>query len=285
MVEDKVVKIGNFEIANNKPFFLIAGPCQIESLEHSLFIAESIKKICLKLKINYVFKSSFDKANRSSAKSCRGVGLVEGLEILNKVKNKIAVPVITDVHLIEQAKPIGEVCDILQIPAFLSRQLDLIEAIALQNKPVHVKKMQYVAPWTMENIVENFKKYGNEQIIVCDRGTAFGYGSQIIDMRGIPIMKKEGTPVTIDCTHACQHPGGKTTGGNRDMAQVWASASMSLGISGIFAEVHENPPSAPSDGANMIYLDKLEKFLYRLTLLDKIAKENPLDIENYNIVM
>jgi 2-dehydro-3-deoxyphosphooctonate aldolase (KDO 8-P synthase) len=285
MTEQKVVKIGDyFDIANNKPFFLIAGPCQIENVDHSLFMAESIKKVCDKLKINYCFKSSFDKANRGSVKSKRGIGLDEGCRILENVKKKINVPVLTDIHLHEQAKALGEVCDIIQIPAFLSRQLDLLKATAEQKKPIHVKKMQYAAPWTMESIYENLKSFGNDQVILCDRGTAFGYNSQIIDMRSFPIMAKNGIPVSVDCTHASQHPGGKVTGGNRDMAQVWASAAVAVGVAGVFAEVHQDPQNAPSDSACMICLDKLEKILKRLTLIDKIAKENPLEIENYTIL-
>lgn len=282
---NKSIQIGNyFEIGNNKPFFLMAGPCQAENLDHSLFMAESIKKICDKLNIPYVFKASFDKANRTSVDSKRGLGMEEGLKVFEQIKKQIGVPVITDVHLAEQAKPVAEVCDILQVPAFLCRQSDLLEAIAKTNKPMHIKKMQQLAPWTMQSIVKKCESFGNDKIILCDRGTAFGYGSLVVDMRGFPIMA-QWAPVTIDCTHAVQHPGGKTTGGNRDMAQLLASAAVAVGVSGVFAEVHDNPPIAPSDAANMIYLSKLEKVLTRLVALDKIAKENPMDIENYEIIM
>lgn len=285
MIKNKVIKVANFEISNNKPFFLMAGPCQAESLDHSLFMAENIKKICDKLHIPYVFKASFDKANRTSVSAKRGLGLEEGLKVFEQVKKKIGVPVITDVHLPEQAKPVAEVCDILQVPAFLCRQSDLLEAIAKQGKPMHIKKLQCLAPWVMESVVKKCEAFGNDKIMLCERGTAFGYGTQVVDMRVFPVMAQHGTPVTIDCTHAVQHPGGKTTGGNRDMAQVIASAAIAVGVAGVFAEVHDNPPVAPSDAANMIYLSKLEKILTRLVLLDKIAKENPMEYENYEIIM
>lgn len=281
----KPIRIGNyFDIANNKPIFLMAGPCQMENLDHSLFIAESIKKICDKLNIPYVFKSSFDKANRTSISSKRGVGIEEGLKILEQVNKQVGIPTITDVHLPEQAKPVAEVVDILQVPAFLCRQTDLLKAISEQGKPIHVKKMQCLAPWTMESIVKKCNSFGNDKIILCERGTAFGYGTQIIDVRSLPVMA-QWAPVTIDCTHAVQHPGGKVTGGNRDMAQVFASASVAVGVAGVFAEVHQDPKNAPSDSATMIELDRLEKILYRLVLLDKIAKEHPMEIRDYNIVM
>ncbi len=285
MVKNKVIKIANFEISNDKPFFLMAGPCQAESLDHSLFIADGIKKICNKLNIPYVFKASFDKANRTSVTAKRGLGLEEGLKVFEQVKKKIGIPVMTDVHLPEQAKPVAEVCDILQVPAFLCRQSDLLEALAKQGKPMHIKKLQCLAPWVMESVVKKCEAFGNDKIMLCERGTAFGYGTQVVDMRAFPIMARYGTPTTIDCTHAVQHPGGRTTGGNRDMAQVIASAAISVGVAGVFAEVHDNPPVAPSDAANMIYLSKLEKVLKRLVLLDKIAKENPMEYENYEIIM
>lgn len=284
MQNNKVINVGDyFEIGNEKPFFLMAGPCQAESLDHSLFMAESIKKICDKLNINYVFKASFDKANRTSVGSKRGLGIDEGMKIFEQVKKQIGTPIITDVHVSEQAKIVGEVCDILQVPAFLCRQSDLLEAIARVGKPIHVKKMQQLAPWTMESVVKKINSFGNYNVILCDRGTAFGYGTLVVDTRAFPIMS-QWAPVTIDCTHACQLPGGKITAGNRDMAIVLASASVAVGVAGVFAEVHDNPPIAPSDSANMIYLNKLEKFLNRLVLLDKIAKENPIDIENYTIL-
>lgn len=284
-MKNRIVRVGKFEVANDKPFFLMAGPCQMESLDHSLFLAEKIKKICDKLNINYVFKASFDKANRTSVSAIRGLGIDGGLKVLGEVRKQIGIPVITDVHLPDQAKPVAEVVDILQVPAFLSRQSDLLEAIAKQGKPVHVKKMQPIAPWSMESVVKKIETFGNDQIMLCDRGTAFGYGSQIVDMRSFPVMGKDGVPVTIDCTHAVQHPGGTTTAGNRDMAQVLASAAVAVGVAGVFAEVHEEPERAPSDGANMIRLDDLENILKRLVALDEVAKSHPMKIDNYKIIM
>ena len=285
MQKQKNIKIGNFEIGNDKPFFLMAGPCQMESLDHTLMLAEKIKKITDKLGINYVFKSCYDKANRTSIGSKRGIGLEEGLKVFEKVKSEFGLPVISDVHLPEDCKTVGEVVDIVQVPAFLCRQSDILEAIAKTNKPIHVKKMQQLAPWTMESVVKKLEHFGNDKVMLCDRGTAFGYGTLINDMRGLIVMAKNGTPVTIDITHSIQHPGGKTTGGNRDMAQVIASAAIAVGVAGVFAEVHENPPVAPSDSANMIYLDKLEGILKRLVELDKIAKANPIEVSNYDIIM
>lgn len=281
----KTVKIADFEVANNKPFFLMAGPCQLESLDHALYLAEAIKKICDKLKIHYVFKSSFDKANRTSVSSCRGMGMDKGLEVLAEVRKQIGVPVLTDVHLREQAPIVGEVVDVVQAPAFLCRQSDLLEALAKTGKAIHVKKMQSLAPWTMESVVKKLEAFGNDQVMLSDRGTAFGYGTQIVDMRSFPVMARCGTPVTIDCTHAVQHPGGTTTSGNRDMAQVLASAAIAVGVAGVFMEVHQKPETAPSDAATMIELKRLRALLKRLVALDKIAKRNPLQFRNYNLVL
>ncbi|MFC1659272.1 3-deoxy-8-phosphooctulonate synthase [Pseudomonadota bacterium] len=285
MQKQKNIKIGNFEIGNDKPFFLMAGPCQLESLDHTLMLAERLKKITDRLRINYVFKASYDKANRTSVSSKRGVGLDEGLKIFEKVKSELGLPVITDVHLPKECVPTSKVVDILQVPAFLCRQSDMLEVVAKTKKPIHVKKMQQLAPWTMESVVKKLEHFGNDKVMLCDRGTAFGYGTLVNDMRGLAVMAKNGTPVTVDVTHSIQHPGGKTTGGNRDMAQVIASAAVAVGVAGVFIEVHENPPSAPSDSANMIYLDKVEEILKRLVQLDRVAKANPIEIGNYDIIM
>jgi len=280
----KNFKIGDFTIGNNKPFFLMAGPCQMENLDHSLMMAEGIKKITTKLKVPFIFKASFDKANRTSIASKRGVGIDEGLRIFEEVNKQIGVPTITDVHLLEQAKPVGEVVDIVQVPAFLCRQSDLLEAAAKTGKPIHVKKMQQLAPWVMNSVVKKLESFGNKKVMLCDRGTMFGYGTLVNDIRGLAIMAKDGTPVTIDATHSCQQPGGKVTGGNGDMAQLIAGAAMSVGIAGVFAEVHQDPPNAPSDALNMIKLDNLEAFLKRLIAIDKVAKANPMTIDNYTIL-
>jgi len=284
MLNTKTIKIADkFEIGNDKPFFFMAGPCQLENLDHSLMMAEGIKKITDKLGINYVFKASFDKANRSSVTSKRGVSLDKGMRIFEEVKKQLGLPTITDVHLPEQCKPVGEVCDILQIPAFLCRQSDLLESAAKTNKPLHVKKMQQLAPWSMESVVKKLAHFGNDKVMLCERGSMFGYGTLVNDIRGMAVMGQY-APVTIDSTHSCQLPGGKITGGNRDMAPLIAGACLSTGIAGVFAEVHQDPDNAPSDSANMIRLDYLEKVLTRLVAIDKIAKEYPLDIKNYTIL-
>lgn len=283
-INNKSINIGGkFDIGNDKPFFLMAGPCVIEGKDHCLMLAEKIKKITDKLGINYVFKSCYDKANRSSISSYRGVSLEEGLKILETVKKQIGVPVITDFHTVEQAKPVAEVADIIQIPAFLSRQTDLVEAAGKTGLPVHVKKMQQIAPWSIIEVVNKLKETGNDKAILCDRGSAYGYGTLVNDMRSLPIMA-QWAPVTIDCTHSCQLPGGKTTGGNREMAQVIASGAVAIGVAGVFAEVHEEPTRARCDATNMMRLDKLEAVLKRLVMLDKIAKEYPLKIEDYTIL-
>jgi len=283
-MNNKTIKIADkFEIGNDKPFFLMAGPCQLENLDHSLMLGEKIKKICEKLGINYVFKSSYDKANRTSVSSKRGVFIEKGMKIYEEVKKQLDVPVITDTHTPEEARISAEVCDILQTPAFLCRQSSFLEAVAKTGRIVHVKKMQQLAPWTMEAVVKKINHFGNNNVMLCERGSMFGYGTLINDMRSLPIMA-QWAPVTIDCTHSCQLPAGKVTAGNRDMAPVIASGAVAIGVAGVFAEVHQDPDNAPSDAANMIRLDKLEGILKRLIALDKIAKEYPLDIKNYNIL-
>jgi 2-dehydro-3-deoxyphosphooctonate aldolase (KDO 8-P synthase) len=283
-MNNKIINIGSkFDIGNDKPFFLMAGPCQLEDLDHALMMAEGINKICEKLGINYVFKASFDKANRTGVNSKRGPGFDKGMRVFEEVKKQVGVPVITDVHTMEQAQPTAEVVDILQVPAFLCRQSDLLEAIAKAGKPIHIKKMQQLAPWTMQSTVEKINHFGNNDVILCERGAMFGYGTLVNDIRGLPIMA-QWAPVTIDCTHSCQLPGGSVTGGNREMAPVIAAASVAVGVAGIFAEVHQDPDKAPSDSANMIRLSELEGVLKRLVALDKVAKTYPLNIRNYTIL-
>lgn len=283
-MNNKTIKIADkFEIGNDKPFFLMAGPCVIESRDHSLRMAEEIKKITDKLGINYVFKTSYDKANRSSASSYRGLTIEEGLRVLEEVKKQVDVPVITDFHSVEQAKLVGEVADIIQVAAFLSRQTDIIKAAAETGLPMHVKKMQQLAPWVLESTVKKAKDYGNDKVMLCERGSMFGYGTLVNDMRSLPIMA-QWAPVTIDCTHSCQLPAGKVTAGNREMAQVIASGAVAIGVAGVFAEVHDEPEKARCDAGNMLRLDTLESILKRLIALDKIAKEYPLDIKDYTIL-
>lgn len=254
---------------------LISGPCQIESLEHSLMLAEKEAEICDKIGIGYIFKSSFDKANRTSATSKRGIGIDASLEIFAKVKEKIKCPVLTDVHNESQCNVIAQVVDVLQIPAFLCRQTDLLKAAANTQKVINIKKGQFLAPWDMKNIVQKMEHFGNHNIILTDRGSSFGYNTLVSDMRGLEIMAQTGYPVIFDATHSAQQPGGlgATSGGDRKYADLLARAALaSTSIAGIFAEVHQDPDNAPSDGPCMIRLDYLEKALKRWKSFDSISK-------------
>jgi 2-dehydro-3-deoxyphosphooctonate aldolase (KDO 8-P synthase) len=239
-------------------------------------MCEEIKNICDGLSVNYVFKSSFDKANRTSFSSERGVGITEGLNILNKVKSKLDVPILTDVHLPSQCDIVSEVTDILQIPAFLCRQTDLLEAAAKTGKIINVKKGQFVAPGDMKNIVAKLSHFGAENIMLCDRGTCFGYNNLVSDFRGLPIMAQTGYPVIFDATHSIQMPSanGTSSSGERKFAPILARAAVAVGVAGIFMEVHDNPDTAPCDGSNMVYLKDLKQILIELTELDKISKKH-----------
>ena len=268
------VKVGNFTIGGKQRFTLIAGPCAIESEEMSIDVARKIKEICDKLGINYIFKSSFDKANRSSIHSFRGVGMEEGLRILKKVKDEVGVPVITDVHESWQCEKVAEVVDMLQIPAFLCRQTDLIVAAGKTGLPVNVKKGQFLAPWDMKNVVTKMDEIGNPNVLLCERGNIFGYNNFVVDMRGLLEMRKLGVPVVFDATHSVQIPGGLSScsGGNREYVFPLMKAALSIGVDAIFAEVHPEPEKAPCDGPNMLYLDDLEEVLKTAIKLDDIAK-------------
>lgn len=269
------IKIKDFTIGGKQRFTLIAGPCAIETEEMSLEVAKKIKEICDKLGINYIFKSSFDKANRSSIHSYRGVGMEEGLRILEKVKNEIGVPVITDVHEAWQCEKVAKVVDMLQIPAFLCRQTDLIIAAGKTGLPVNVKKGQFLAPWDMKNVVTKMNEIGNPNVLLCERGNVFGYNNFVVDMRGLLEMRKFGVPVVFDATHSVQIPGGLSScsGGNREYVFPLMKAALSVGVDAIFAEVHPNPNTAPCDGPNMLYLDDLEEVLKVAVKLDNIAKD------------
>ena len=269
------VKVGNFTIGGKQRFTLIAGPCAIENEEMSIDVARKIKEICDKLGINYIFKSSFDKANRSSIHSFRGVGMEEGLRILKKVKDEVGVPVITDVHESWQCEKVAEVVDMLQIPAFLCRQTDLIVAAGKTGLPVNVKKGQFLAPWDMKNVVTKMDEIGNPNVLLCERGNIFGYNNFVVDMRGLLEMRKLGVPVVFDATHSVQIPGGLSScsGGNREYVFPLMKASLSIGVDAIFAEVHPEPEKAPCDGPNMLYLDDLEEVLKTAIKLDDIAKD------------
>ena len=254
-----------------KGISLIAGPCVIEGLDHALKMADSIKNIAMKVGISVVYKSSFDKANRTSISSFRGLGIDSGLEILSKVKDKIELPILTDIHVPSQAQTVSTVADILQIPAFLCRQTDLLVAAAKTGKIVNVKKGQFLAPWDMENVVNKLKEAGCEKVLLTDRGTQFGYNNLVADMRSIPIMKKFGKPIIFDATHSAQLPGGdgKTTAGMRDMIPTLAKAAVASGCDGVFMEVHDNVDKAKSDATTQWPLGKLEELLLQLKLINE----------------
>ena len=261
---------------NQQKFSLICGPCQLETLDHALITAEQLHNICEKLDIDFVFKASFDKANRTSLKGQRGVGIDKGLEILQTVREQIGVPVLTDIHDISQVKPVAEVVDILQIPAFLCRQTDLLLAAAQTGKVVNVKKGQFLAPQDMQNVVDKILSENNENILLTDRGTMFGYGNLISDMRGLRIMAQTEYPVIFDATHSVQMPSadGSKSGGKREFVEPLARAAVAVGVAGLFMETHEDPDKSPSDGPNMVPLAKMEGLLTSLKRIDEVAKAN-----------
>jgi 2-dehydro-3-deoxyphosphooctonate aldolase (KDO 8-P synthase) len=266
----KNITIDNIDF-NRKGLFLIAGPCVIEGLDHALKMADNIKQIAMKVEIPVVYKSSFDKANRTSISSFRGLGIDIGLDILSKVKDKIEIPILTDIHIPSQAKIVSEVADILQIPAFLCRQTDLLIAAAETGKIVNIKKGQFLAPWDMENVVNKLKEVDCEKILLTDRGTQFGYNNLVADMRSIAIMKKFGKPIIFDATHSAQLPGGdgKTTAGMREMIPTLAKAAVAAGCNGVFMEVHDNVDKAKSDATTQWPLDKLEELLIQLKSINE----------------
>jgi 2-dehydro-3-deoxyphosphooctonate aldolase (KDO 8-P synthase) len=260
---------------NSRPFVLIAGPCVLESPERALMIGKRVKEITNRLGIPYVFKSSFDKANRSSIKSFRGPGLEEGLEILQAIKKELSVPVLTDIHEPEQAEPVAEVVDILQIPAFLCRQTDLLLAAAETGKIVNVKKGQFLAPWDMGKVIDKLLSTGNEKILLTERGVSFGYNNLVVDMTSLPVMRGFGYPVVFDATHSVQRPGarGESSGGDRGFVPYLSRAAAAVGIDALFMEVHDNPEEALSDGPNMLYLDDLEEVLREVQAIDALVKK------------
>lgn len=269
------MQVCGFEIGLDKPFFLIAGPCVIESEQFAMDTAGQLKEMTQRLGISFVYKSSFDKANRSSGKSYRGPGVEEGLRILGEVKKALKVPVLTDVHEDSPIEEIATVVDILQTPAFLCRQTNYIERVSRQNIPVNIKKGQFLSPWDMKNVVEKAQATGNQQIMVCERGVSFGYNNLVSDMRSIAVMRQTGCPVVFDATHSVQLPGGlgDKTGGQREFVPVLARAAIAAGVSGIFMEAHPDPDHAPSDGPNMWPLGKLESLLVCLQELDRTVKK------------
>ena len=271
------MKLAGHDIGPDQPLFLIAGPCVIESRELVFEVAETMRDLCAKLGVPYVFKASFDKANRTSASSFRGPGLEEGLAVLEEIRAKVGVPVLTDVHEDTPIDEVASVVDVLQTPAFLVRQTNFIQRVARAGKPVNVKKGQFLAPWDMGPVVEKCRAVGNEQIMVCERGASFGYNTLISDMRGLASMRETGCPVVFDATHSVQHPGGKGTasGGERRHVPVLARAAVGAGVSGLFMETHPNPDQALSDGPNMWPLGRMEELLGMLVELDRLVKSRP----------
>ncbi|MBY6202743.1 3-deoxy-8-phosphooctulonate synthase [Maritalea mobilis] len=270
--------IGPLTVGNDRPLTVIAGPCQLESLDHALMIARHMAGVCAQAGAGYVFKASYDKANRTSLTGKRGVGMEAGLKILAAVKDEIGCPVLTDVHTAEQCAPAAEVCDILQIPAFLCRQTDLLLAAGETGAAINVKKGQFLAPWDMANVADKVASTGNSRILLTERGTSFGYNTLVADMRGLPEMMKTGYPVVMDATHSVQQPGGQggSSGGQREFAPVMARAAVSLGIAAVFIETHEAPDTAPSDGPNMIPLDQMGALIDGLMAFDRLAKADPI---------
>lgn len=268
------VRVGNFQIGGGEPLALLAGPCVLESLERCLLIGRGIKEICERLGIPYVFKASFDKANRSSFHSYRGPGLEKGLAMLREIKNELGVPVVTDIHETCQAEPAAKVADILQIPAFLCRQTDLLHAAAQTGRVVNVKKGQFLAPRDMRNVVDKLHESGCDQMMLTERGASFGYNNLVVDMRSLPIMRDFGYPVVFDGTHSVQLPGGAgtTSAGNREYVEYLVRAAVGVGVDALFLEVHDNPEEALSDGANSIYLDQLEEMLKEALSIHKIVR-------------
>ena len=280
------MKLCNFEAGLDKPLFLIAGPCVIESEQMAMDTAGQLKEICNDLNLNFIYKSSYDKANRSSGKSFRGFGLDAGLKILGEVKAKLGVPVLTDVHSIEEIEPVAAVVDVLQTPAFLCRQTDFIHAVAKCGRPVNIKKGQFLSPWDMKNVVDKAREASNsDNIMVCERGASFGYNNLVSDMRSLAVMRNTGCPVVFDATHSVQLPGGQGTvsGGQREFVPVLARAAVAAGVSGLFMETHPNPSKAMSDGPNAFPLGHLKDLLKTLMVLDAAVKKQGLIEEQFDL--
>lgn len=274
------VDVSGLAVSNAAPLTIIAGPCQLESADHAQMIAGKMREACAAVGAQYIFKASFDKANRTSIKGVRGPGMDDGLKMLESVKTALGVPVLTDVHWPEQCQAVADVVDVLQIPALLCRQTDLILAAARTGAAINVKKGQFLAPWDMANITAKIESTGNTRILLTERGTSFGYNALVTDMRALPQMGQTGYPVVMDATHSVQQPAGLggSTGGQREFAPVMARAAAAIGVAAIFIETHEDPDKSPSDGPNMIYLDQMPRLLETLMKLDAVAKANPVEI-------
>jgi len=274
-VKNKVIKCDKLNISNSNPFTLIAGPCQLENEKHALDVAAKLKEITQKLKIDLIYKTSFDKANRTSLKGKRGAGLDNSLPVFDKIRKNLGIPVLTDIHNIDQCEVVSKHVDVLQIPAFLCRQTDLLVAAAKTGKIINVKKGQFLAPWDMTNVIKKIEDSGNKNILVTERGASFGYNTLVSDMRSIPIMAKNGYPVVFDATHSVQQPGGMgdSSGGQREFVEYLARAAVAVGVAAVFIETHPDPDNAPSDGPNMVPLSKLPSLLKQLVQIDKIVKD------------
>jgi 2-dehydro-3-deoxyphosphooctonate aldolase (KDO 8-P synthase) len=272
-----IVAVGKVRFGNALPLALIAGPCVLESRAHAFEMAAALKELTARLGVGFVYKTSFDKANRTSGKSARGVGLDSALAIFSELREKLGVPVLTDVHEPEQCAAVAEVVDVLQIPAFLCRQTDLLVAAAKTGRAINVKKGQFLAPWDMANVVEKITGAGNADVLVTERGVSFGYNTLVSDMRALPVLAKTGAPVIFDATHSVQQPGGQGTasGGEREFVPVLARAAVAVGVAGVFIETHQDPDRAPSDGPNMMPLKDMEPLLERLMQFDTLAKGSP----------
>ena len=278
-MKHKLVRCGKLDISNSNPFTLIAGPCQLENEKHALNVANELKKITQKLGIGLIYKTSFDKANRTSLKGKRGAGLEKSLPVFDKIKKDLGIPVLTDVHTSEQCEIISKHVDVLQIPAFLCRQTDLLVAAAKTGKVINVKKGQFLAPWDMQNVTKKIEESGNKNILVTERGASFGYNTLVSDMRSLPIMAKNGYPVVFDATHSVQQPGGMgdKSGGQREFIEYLARAAIAVGVAALFIETHPDPDNAPSDGPNMIPLSQMPSLLKQLVAIDKLVK----NVKNY----
>ncbi len=273
-MENKLVKCGKLNISNSKPLTLIAGPCQLENEKHAIEVASELKKIAQKLEIGLIYKTSFDKANRTSLKGKRGAGLEQSIPVFDKIRKDLEVPVLTDVHTSDQCEIVSKHVDVLQIPAFLCRQTDLLIAAAKTGKVVNVKKGQFLAPWDMVNVTRKIEESGNKNILVTERGASFGYNTLVSDMRSLPIMAKNGYPVVFDATHSVQQPGGMgdKSGGQREFVEHLSRAAIAVGVAAIFLETHQDPDNAPSDGPNMVPLSKMYNLLKQLVEIDKLIK-------------
>jgi len=274
-MENKIVKCNKINISNSNPFTLIAGPCQLENEKHALDVASKLKEITDKLNVGLIYKTSFDKANRTSIEGKRGAGLDKSLPVFDKIRKNLGIPVLTDVHNIEQCEVVSKHVDVLQIPAFLCRQTDLLIAAAKTGKIINVKKGQFLAPWDMTNVIKKIEKSGNKNILLTERGASFGYNTLVSDMRSIPIMAKNGYPIVFDATHSVQQPGGMgdKSGGQREFVEYLARAAIAVGVAAVFIETHPDPDNAPSDGPNMVPLSKLSGLLKQLVQIDKLVKD------------